>query len=115
MALAMLAAVRGFELTLVSAASLIDETLRRRLEYLGTTVHVIDDPEGSGAQRARLARLNGILQDRPEVFWPRQYDNPDHRLAYGRLADRITRKICHVACPLGLVGSGGPFCGTAGF
>jgi cysteine synthase A len=115
MALAMLAAVRGFELTLVSAASLIDEALRRRLEHLGATVHVIDDPEGSGAQRERLARLNGILQDRPETFWPRQYDNPDNRLAYGRLAEWVARTVGRVDCLVGCVGSGGSLCGTGGF
>src|SRR3546814_16820283 len=53
--------------------------------------------------------------DRPEVFWPRQYDNPDNRLAYGRLAEWITRKIGHVDCLVGCVGSGGSLCGTGGF
>jgi cysteine synthase A len=115
MALAMLAAVRGFELTLVSAVSLIDETLRRCLEHLGATVHVIDDPEGSGVQFERLERLNAVLQDRPETFWPRQYDNPDNRLAYGRLAEWTTRKIGRVDCLVGCVGSGGSLCGTGGF
>ncbi|MDP2122210.1 MAG: pyridoxal-5-phosphate-dependent protein subunit beta, partial [Hoeflea sp.] len=62
MALAMLAAVRGFELTLVSAASLIDETFRRRLELLGAIVHVIEDPEGSGVQRERVERLRVRLK-----------------------------------------------------
>lgn len=115
LALAMLSAVRGFELTLVSAASLIDETLRRRLELLGATLHVIDDREGSGVQRERLERLNAILKNRPETFWPRQYDNPDNRLAYGRLAEWITRKIGCVDCLVGCVGSGGSLCGTGGF
>jgi len=115
LALAMLAAVRGFELTLVSATSLIDETLRRRLELLGAIVDVIDDPEGSGVQRERLERLNAILQDRPETLWPRQYDNPDNRLAYGRLAEWIIREIGRVDCLVGCVGSGGSLCGTGGF
>ncbi|MBO6720030.1 MAG: pyridoxal-phosphate dependent enzyme [Rhizobiaceae bacterium] len=115
LALAMLAAVRGFDLTLVSAASLINDTLRRRLEFLGAIVHIIDDPEGSGAQRERLDRLNAILKDRPETFWPRQYDNPDNRLAYGRLAEGITHEIGHVDCLVGCVGSGGSLCGTGGF
>jgi cysteine synthase len=115
LALAMLAAVRGFQLTLVSAASLIDETLRRRLELLGAAVHVIDDPEGSGAQRERLDRLNAILDDSPDTFWPRQYDNPDNRLAYGRLAEWMTRKIGRVDCLVGCVGSGGSLCGTGSF
>lgn len=115
MALAMLAAVRGFELTLVSAASLIDETLRRRLEQLGAIVDEIDDPEGSGVQRERLARLHEILEDHPKAFWPRQYDNPDNRLAYGRLAEWIVRNIGRVDCLVGCVGSGGSLCGTGGF
>src|SRR3546814_14117615 len=62
MALAMLAAVRGFELTLVSAARLIDDTLRRRLEYLGTTVHVIDDPDGSGARSEARSVGNEVVR-----------------------------------------------------
>lgn len=115
LALAMLSAVRGFDLILVSAASLIDERLRRRLELLGATLHVIDDRKGSGVQRERLERLNAILKDRPETFWPRQYNNPDNRLAYGRLAEWITRKIGCVDCLVGCVGSGGSLCGTGGF
>ncbi|MCT9000166.1 PLP-dependent cysteine synthase family protein [Chelativorans intermedius] len=115
LALALLAAVRGFDLTLVSAASLIDDRLRRRLEFLGAIVHIIDDPEGSGAQRERLAQLHTILEDRPETFWPRQYDNPDNRMAYGRLAEWITREIGRVDCLVGCVGSGGSLCGTGGF
>jgi cysteine synthase A len=115
LALAMLAAARGLGLTLVSATSLIDEALRHRLELLGATVHVIDDLDGSGAQRERLARLDKILQDRPETFWPRQYDNPDNGLAYGRFAEWITRTIGQVDCLVGCVGSGGSLCGTGGF
>ncbi|MBA5775535.1 cysteine synthase family protein [Stappia sp. F7233] len=115
LALAMLAAVRGFDLTLVSAASLLDETLRRRLEHLGAKVHVIDDPEGSGAQSERLNRLKEILEDCPETFWPQQYDNPDNRLAYGRLAEWMTRTIGRVDCLVGCVGSGGSLCGTGSF
>ncbi|MER8486150.1 pyridoxal-phosphate dependent enzyme [Mesorhizobium sp. M1322] len=115
LALAMLAAVRGFDLSLVSASSLIDKTLRRRLELLGATVHVIDDREGTGAQRERLQQLNAILKSRPETFWPRQYDNSDNRLAYGRLAEWMVRKIGHVDCLVGCVGSGGSLCGTGAF
>ena len=115
LALSLLSAVRGFDLTLISASSLINDALRRRLEFLGATVHVIEDPEGSGAQRERLDRLNAILKDHPETFWPRQYDNLDNRMAYGRLAEWIIRKVGHVDCLVGCVGSGGSLCGTGGF
>lgn len=115
LALAMLAAMRGFKLTLISAESLIDERLRRRLGDLGATIQIVDDPEGSGAQRERLARLQTILNEHYETFWPRQYDNPDNQLAYGRLAEWITRNIGSIDCLVGCVGSGGSLCGTGTF
>lgn len=113
--LAMLAAVRGYRLTLISAASLIDAPFRRRLEQLGATVLVTDDPQGSGNQRGRLARLESILEREPDAFWPRQYDNPDNPLAYSRLAEAIMRAIGRVDCLIGCVGSGGSLCGTTRF
>jgi cysteine synthase len=115
LALALLAAVRGYELTLVTASSLIDDAFRRRLELLGAAVRATADHKGTGDQEARLAELRGILEDRPETFWPRQYDNPQNALAYGRLAERIVRVVGRVDCLVGCVGSGGSLCGTGGF
>ncbi|SIT14844.1 cysteine synthase A [Paracoccus saliphilus] len=80
LALAMLSATEGFKLTLISATSLIDQSLTDRLRNLGAHLEIIEDPEGSGAQRERLTRLQAILEEQPGTFWPRQYDNPDNRL-----------------------------------
>ena len=115
LALALLSAVRGYDLTLVSAGSLIDSMLNCRLKLLGVTLHVIEDTEGSGAQHERLERLDGIIKERPETYWPRQYNSPDNRIAYGRLAEWIAREVGRVDCLVGCVGSGGSLCGTGYF
>jgi cysteine synthase A len=115
LALAMLAAVRGYQLTLVSASSLLDDRFRRRIEQLGAEVVVTQDPDRSGNQLGRLHQLETILAERPGTFWPRQYDNPDNPLAYARLAELVLRGLGQVDCLVGCVGSGGSLCGTGGF
>lgn len=115
LALAMLAAVHGYRLTLVSTSSLVNASFRHRLEQLGATVIVTEDREGSGDQRGRLARVRAILDEDPQAFWPCQYDNPDNPLAYARLAEHVATTIGRVNCLIGCVGSGGSLCGTARF
>ena len=115
LALAMLAAARSYNLTLVSADSLMDISLRRRLELLGANLVIVEDRLGSGAQDERLRRLRAILKERPETFWPRQYDNPGNSLSYGRLAEWFVRIVGHIDCLVGCVGSGGSLCGTGRF
>ncbi|SMF28021.1 cysteine synthase A [Tistlia consotensis] len=115
LALALLAAVRGYALTLVSASSLVDPPFVRRLEQLGARLLLEPDTEATGAQAERLARLRALLQERPDAFWPRQYDNPDNALAYARLAELATEAIGRLDCPVGCVGSGGSLCGAGQF
>lgn len=115
LALAMLSATRGYKLSLVSADSLIDEVMLRRLTSLGAEVHIVGDPKKSGAQIERMNALQEILRQIPAAFWPRQYDNPHNRQAYGRLAEWILDMFGQVDCLIGCVGSGGSLCGTGGF
>jgi cysteine synthase A len=115
LALAMLAAAHSYNLTLVSADSLMDTSLRRRLELLGANLVIVEDRLGSGAQDERLRRLRAIFDERPETFWPRQYDNPDNSLSYGRLAEWFVRIVGHIDCLVACVGSGGSLCGTGRF
>ncbi len=44
LALAMLSAVRGYHLTIVSSTSLMDRGFKTRLEQLGTAVRLVEDP-----------------------------------------------------------------------
>lgn len=113
LALAMIAAAQGYRLTLISADTLIDRTLRCRLELLGARLEVVDDPDGSGAQSRRLERLQAVREKDAGTFWPAQYDNPDNCYAYGRLAEWFVRQVGQVDCLVGCAGSGGSLCGTA--
>lgn len=112
MALAMLATVRGYGLTIVSAESLMDAPFKDRLEQLGASVLLVEDESRAGNQGGRLAELHRVLESKPGAFWPRQYDNSDNAAAYSRLAEIIVEKVGRVDCIVGCVGSGGSLCGA---
>ena len=115
LALAMVARLQGHPLTLVSDPA-IDPPLRRRLEDLGATVHIVDKagPTG-GFQQARLAVLEQVLADNPGSFCPRQYSNPHNPGSYAPCAEQIAQAAGALDCLIGTVGSGGSVCGIASY
>jgi cysteine synthase A len=115
MAVALLAAARGYRLTLVTAATLIDRSYQRRLEQLGANVVALEDERGDGNQSGRLAHLQEILASEPGTFWTRQYDSPGNWLAYARLAELFVRSMGQVDWLVGCAGTGGSLCGTGTF
>ena len=115
MALAMLSAVRGYQLTIISATSLIDAPFKTRLEQLGASVILVEDESRTGNQSGRLVELHQILRAHPEAFWPAQYDNPDNPASYARLAEIIVETIGQIDCLVGCVGSGGSLSGATRF
>ncbi|WP_420124967.1 PLP-dependent cysteine synthase family protein [Longimicrobium sp.] len=113
LSLAMVARLHGHPVELVSDPS-IEPPLRRRLEDLGATVHIVSDPGPSGAfQIARLELLERILADNPDAFCPRQYTNPQNPASFAPCAEHLARAAGTVDCLVGPVGSGGSLCGTA--
>ncbi len=115
LALAMLAAVRGYRLILVSDPA-IDEKLRSRLQELGATVDIVEKPgELGGFQQARLDRLAKAISENPGCFCPSQYTNEDNRRAYGAVSEWIASRLGTIDCLVGTVGSGGSMSGTAHF
>jgi cysteine synthase len=115
LALAMVARLRGHPLTLVSDPA-IDAPLRRRLEDLGATVHIVREPGPTGGfQQARLAVLERILEEHPGSFCPRQYSNPHNPASYAPCAERLAHAAGAVDCLIGSVGSGGSMCGLASY
>jgi cysteine synthase A len=66
-----------------------------------------------GWQGARLERLTELLQEYPNAFWPRQYENQDNPEAYTALAHELLQDLAQVDVLVGSVGSGGSLCGTA--
>lgn len=115
LALAMVARLGGHRLTLVTDPA-VDGPLRRRLEDLGATVHVVREPGPTGGfQQARLAVLEQILAENPGSFCPRQYSNPHHPASYAPCAELLAHAAGGVDCLVGTVGSGGSTCGISSY
>ncbi|MGW9210538.1 cysteine synthase family protein [Embleya sp. NPDC055664] len=111
--LAMVTALRGYPLVLVSDP-VLDAPLRARLEDLGARVEIVPEPAPVGGhQRARLDRLDEIRKEYTPAFVPSQYDNPLNPDAYTAVADLVHERIGPVDTLVGCVGSGGSMCGTA--
>lgn len=115
LALALLSAVRGYRLRLVSADTLVDGWLQRRLAALGVNIEIVHDADRTGGQQVRLERLRAIISEHPDTWWPRQYDNPDNPRSYARLAELLVRELGAIDCLVGPIGSGGSMCGTSAF
>ncbi len=115
MALAMLSAARGYRLTLVTAASLIDGRFAGHLRRLGADLVVTQDPHRNGDQQQRLVEVRRFQHLEPDCFWPNQYDNPANALAYARLAETFVRSAGKIDVLVGCVGSGGSLCGAGYF
>lgn len=112
LALAMLCAERGYELTLISDP-VIDEPLRRRLEDLNAKIVIVDKPaKRGGIQQARLNKLYEFKKKYPTSFWPQQYDNTDNPGGYAPLAKLLSETIGRIDYLVASVGSGGSSGGT---
>ena len=115
LALAMICALRGYRLILVSDPA-IDDKLKSRLEDLKARVEIVREPAPIGGyQRARLDRLAELRAEFPDHFWPSQYDNRHNPGAYAPVAELLAEAIGEFDCLVGTVGSGGSVCGTASY
>lgn len=115
LALGMVARLAGHPLTLVSDPA-IEPPLRRRLEDLGATVHIVREPGPTGGfQQARLEVLERILAENPGSFCPRQYSNPHNPGSYAPCAELLAHAAGGIDCLIGSVGSGGSVCGISSY
>lgn len=114
LALAMEAAVQGWQLTLVTDP-VVDPRLAARLRDLGARVDIVRDASATGGyQQARLDRLRALLAEYPDTFCPEQYTNPDNPASYRAVAEQLAGELGQVDVLVGPVGSGGSMCGTGG-
>jgi cysteine synthase len=115
LSLAMVSALQGHPLMLVSDPA-IDPPLRRRLEDLGASVHIVREPGASGGfQQARLEVLEKVLASNPGSFCPRQYTNPHNPGSYAPCAEQLAHAAGGIDCLVGSVGSGGSVCGISSY
>ncbi|GAB3460714.1 pyridoxal-phosphate dependent enzyme [Actinophytocola sediminis] len=91
----------------------IDRTTLAKLRALGCQVHIVEAMSSHGWQSARIERLQELMADLPDAFWPQQYSNPDNPGAYRQLADELLADLDTVDVLVGSVGSGGSLCGSS--
>ncbi|RAL21398.1 PLP-dependent cysteine synthase family protein [Thermoflavimicrobium daqui] len=91
----------------------IDSITYAKLVSLGCQVHIVKEMGKNGWQSARLERLYELMEEFPDAFWPRQYENPENPRAYQELAIEVMNDIKRVDILVGSVGSGGSLSGTA--
>ncbi|SDS88642.1 cysteine synthase family protein [Microlunatus soli] len=112
--LAMVCALRGLDLTLVTDP-VVDVPFRNKLEALGATVDVVSSPAAHGGyQQARLDRLTELAAAEDCSWVPRQYDNGNNPDAYAPVAELLLESLGKIDFLVGCVGSGGSMCGIAG-
>ena len=111
--LAIVCANLGLRLSLVTGQ--LEETLEWRLRHLGASIEKIFSGSGymGGIQQKRLDRLSQVMADNPGSYWPHQYDNPLHPLAYAALAEATAKSLGKIDYLVAAVGSGGSICGFA--
>jgi cysteine synthase A len=111
MALALALACReaGLPLTIVGDDAI--QELRKRLELLGASVAVVPGPFAGGPQAARIQHLKELMAHTEGAFWTCQYDNPNAREAYFRIADELCARLDRIDGLVAPVGTGSSSCG----
>jgi cysteine synthase A len=100
----------GLRSHIVSDPSM-DDTLKRRLEWLGTTVEIVPQPAVSGGyQAARLALLHKRIGE-GKTYWTRQYDNINNNNSYDIVAKHVAEVMKGIDVVVASIGSGGSICG----
>ncbi|GAA4004284.1 cysteine synthase family protein [Allokutzneria multivorans] len=106
----------------IVASTTVDATVRAQLEVLGATVEQVPPSEDLRQdQDRRVARVQELLAERPDVHWMRQYHDRIHYLGYAEVAGLVTEELAGAGLggrPLavvGGVGSGASTGGLAGF
>ncbi len=113
LALAILCAERKYKLTLVSDP-VIDKPLKYRLQDLGADVIIVERREEKGGyQQSRLNKVYEYLEQNPDAFWPRQYDNKHNPDGYAPLAELLAKTLGKIDFLVASVGSGGSSVGTS--
>jgi cysteine synthase A len=113
--LAMVCASKGYAATFVSSDAFAEEKLRTMRAY-GAEVEVIpsEDRQITPQLVAAIVERARELSTEPGTFWTDQYNNPDNRSAYHRMAEEILDQVGGpVSGFVQGVGTGGSFSGTA--
>jgi len=107
--LAMVAAVKGYKLTLTMPESMSVER-RRLLKAMGAELVLTPKTEG---MRGAVERAKGICAERPNAFMPQQFDNPANpRVHYETTAAEVLEDVPDLDAFVAGVGTGGTITGV---
>jgi cysteine synthase len=113
--LAMVCAAKGYGARFVSSDAFAEEKLRT-MRAFGAEVEVIPSPERKVTPeliQAIIARARELASE-PDTFWTDQYNNPDNRAAYHRMAEEMLHQLDgRIDAFVQGVGTGGSFSGIA--
>jgi len=91
----------------------LDSITLAKLHSLGCHVHVVDKMGAQGWQGGRLELLHRLLEQHPDGYWLRQYENPSNPESYTGLAQELIDDLGQVDILIVAVGTGGSISGTA--
>jgi len=91
----------------------IDSITLSKLYSLGSIIHIVENMGDKGWQGSRLEYLSRLLNDMPNAYWPKQYENADNPNSYKELAQELIQEIGKIDILVAPVGSGGCISGTA--
>jgi cysteine synthase len=107
--LAMVCAVKGYELTLTMPESMSLER-RRLLKALGA--ELVLTPKAGGMKGA-VECAQGICKDRPNTYMPQQFDNPSNpQVHYDTTGEEILQDLPDLDAFVAGVGTGGTITGV---
>ncbi len=114
--LALVCAVRGYRLDIVTADAFAAEKLDH-MRLLGATLHVLKSEAGRMTEkltRDMIDRADALRQER-RAFWPDQMRNRDQLSAYTRMADEILDQTAgRIDAFVHSVGTAASFIGAGG-
>jgi S-sulfo-L-cysteine synthase (3-phospho-L-serine-dependent) len=78
----------------IVASTTVTPTMRAQLEILGATVDQMPPADDLRLdQHRRVARVQQLLAENPDMHWMRQYHDPVHYLGYDDLARLVTHAL----------------------
>jgi cystathionine beta-synthase len=112
-ALAVLAAERGYTFTAVVDRHACRDKLRAMTALGAELVYVTEDDDENLATAAREELAEQLAAQTPNAIFTEQHNNPSNADGYAALAAELTAALPGIDQLVGAVGTGGSLCGTA--
>jgi S-sulfo-L-cysteine synthase (3-phospho-L-serine-dependent) len=111
--LALAGKVYGHPVTLVTDPGM-EPLIQNMLAAYGADIELVTEPHPEGGwQQARRDRVQTILAEDANAWYPDQYNNPDNVAAYRGLAEELHDQLGHIDVLVCSVGTGGHSAGVA--